>query len=68
MKKIPSADKQYLNPEAQRGRTVLLFSGRVYECITSANEFLFAEWAHVSPWTQPFRYLSIRHKTLKAFK
>ena len=68
MKKIPSKDKQFLSPEAEKGHSLVTWDGKVYLCTESASRFLFAKWESVSRWTQPFTYARIRYNTWKAFK
>lgn len=68
LKKVRNEDKQYLSPEAVRGSTMVLPSGRVYLCRESANDFMFAGWEQVIFWRHPIAYLTILNNTRKAFK
>jgi hypothetical protein len=68
VKKIPSADKGWLNQEARRGDSTTLENGRVYECVRSANDFLFAEWERVTLWRHPVRWVRIGLRVRKAFR
>lgn len=59
-KKIPSEDKNQLNPEAKRWDSIILPNGHVYRCIDSSDEFSFAWWERVTPWRKPLHYWAIR--------
>jgi hypothetical protein len=67
VKKIPSADKRHLDPEATRGDAEILLNGHVYECVISANRFKFAAWERVTPWRNPVRWVRIGLAYRKAY-